>query len=335
VSETPTPETQRQRARAPRAQGKRLRAQIPRPAPLEAPAQPQAEASKEVEGAPAPLLIGEGLDEDSTGEHEVPQALVQAFMQAETSPGAPTPEPVEEAQPKESWREALEGPDAEAHAHDVLTFSDLNGPEIGRRPVRERGDEPLTYEQIDAIIQRTARMFQKRPEELSAASIQQVGQREFQLGPADMEQVIEALGIYQREVKERARRARTVRAFKYATGVLLAALVVGGGLRGKSYMERRYRLALNQQYIVFVAMQQRREALVTHGKTPATPIAERELEETRQHLKQVLARYDETAMSYNALAQTAPLSWIVWFFELPDSVITSREINGLYLMDLD
>ena len=62
---------------------------------------------------------------------------------------------------------------------------------------------PQREAQIDAIIQRTARLFQKRPEELGAVSIQQIGAREFQLGPSDIEQVVDALGEYKRAAAQR------------------------------------------------------------------------------------------------------------------------------------
>ncbi len=300
------------------------------------------EASEPVERAPepvevAPLVIGggEGLVEDSTGEHEVPAGLVAAFEQPETAPGAPVG--AEEA-PRESWREALEGESEEDRAEalaqsvqDKMTFSDLSGAEIGKRV---RPEDPLTPEQVDAIIIRTARLYQKRPEELGAVTIQQIAAREFQLGPQDVEQVIDALGVYQREAKRRGLRGRLKLAAKYSGAVLLAALMVVGVVRGKAHMEQQYETVAVRQYYLLMSMQQRRKAINAYGLKATELPGKAVMEETKQQLVATLKAYDEAANRYNDHAQTFPISAIVWFFELPPAVATSRDINGLYMMGL-
>jgi hypothetical protein len=286
------------------------------------------------------LVIGEasGLEEESTGEHEVPaevEGLREAFAQPDTAPGEPQPHGEQAAEValggQESWRDVLNAHDEPASIHDVLSFSDMNGVEIGRR---KGSDEPLTEVQIDAIIQRTARLFQKRPEELGAVSIQQIGAREFQLGPSDIEQVVDALGEYKRAAAQRALRGRIKRAFKYGALVLLICGVIGGTMRAEGYMRRQLSTAAEQQYLVFQAMQERREAILAHGMEPETPLGKHAMDETKRTLELRLSRYDATTTAYNELAQSVPMRWVVWGFELPTKLPTSHDFNGLYLMGL-
>lgn len=304
------------------------------PEPVEA-SEPVERAHEPAETAPLVIGGGEGLiEEDSTGEHEVPAGLVAAFEQQDTAPGSP----VEEA-PRESWREALEdGASEEERAEalaqsvqDKMTFSDLSGAEIGKRV---RPEDPLTPEQVDAIIIRTARLYQKRPEELGAVTIQQIAAREFQLGPQDVEQVIDALGVYQREAKRRGLRGRLKLAAKYSGAVLLAALMVVGVVRGKAHMEQQYETVAVRQYYLIMSMQQRRQAINAYGLKATELPGKAVMEETKQQLVATLKAYDEAANRYNDHAQTFPISAIVWFFELPPAVTTSRDINGLYMMGL-